>query len=430
MLNFEKAYGNLTSRLPFAADLARATQEKVVSRLTMLCGGSDDRVFCRTKIRSINFEILNDILELCKVHSAGSNASFDILSLSFCIHDTNYTKSIPYHTNVHSASVTQHIVRSFLLLRDLLPPNSFSEMDSLLWVIATAGHDIRHPGLRKHVLEHFASPIVTKYGLESPLERHHVAVTLVLLRECAVFRHSEFAIVQRAIFRLILATSLDIQYEWETGIRAANMEEKIDSIWKQYRDSSKSVTLEQSEDGYYFPYNMKELSALIDSLAIALVKLSDISGPCRAHSAKMDRVNVYKEFMLEGDMLLACGIVPSRDCRRGEGFDIYRIEAEIGFLSFVRNLYQALAESLGKYGGKEIAGVFLPIIDSEKKEFEEQLLIQKAKDDCVSGVSHLSAQKKKGKESGFDSDPREAPSTQAGYLYKADVSEIQKQNDE
>ena len=86
---------------------------------------------------------------------------------------------VGYHNVVHACDVLQSAY-AFLMLGGLT--SCLGDHDQLALLVAAISHDVAHPGVDNDFLQKTESELAHRYHGESPLERHHAAVTHGLMR--------------------------------------------------------------------------------------------------------------------------------------------------------------------------------------------------------------------------------------------------------
>lgn len=122
--------------------------------------------------------------------------------------ENHYLKDVPFHNCTHAADVTQ---TSHTLLSAQAFESVFTDLEVLAAILASAVHDVDHPGVNNHFLVATNSEMALMYNDESVLENHHLAVAFQLLQheDCDIFENltkKERQTVRRTIIEMVLAT--------------------------------------------------------------------------------------------------------------------------------------------------------------------------------------------------------------------------------
>ncbi|KXJ18091.1 cAMP-specific 3',5'-cyclic phosphodiesterase 4D [Exaiptasia diaphana] len=122
--------------------------------------------------------------------------------------ESHYLRDVPFHNCIHAADVTQ---TTHVLLSAQAFDSVFTDLEILSAIIASAVHDVDHPGVNNHFLVATNSEMALMYNDESVLENHHLAVAFQLLQheDCDIFENlskSERQSARRMIIEMVLAT--------------------------------------------------------------------------------------------------------------------------------------------------------------------------------------------------------------------------------
>ncbi|XP_067028272.1 3',5'-cyclic-AMP phosphodiesterase 4C-like isoform X2 [Acropora muricata] len=122
--------------------------------------------------------------------------------------ENHYLKDVPFHNCTHAADVTQ---TSHVLLSAQAFESVFTDLEVLAAILASAVHDVDHPGVNNHFLVATNSEMALMYNDESVLENHHLAVAFQLLQheDCDILENltkKERQTVRRTIIEMVLAT--------------------------------------------------------------------------------------------------------------------------------------------------------------------------------------------------------------------------------
>jgi len=161
---------------------------------------TDQRVLTCTTLQIFQ---QRDFLDIFKI-SCKTLTSF-LLSL-----EDHYLQTVTYHNSLHAADVTQstHIMLQSTAFTDVLTP-----LECMAAILASAMHDVDHPGLTNQYLINTGSDLALIYNDESVLENHHLAVSFKLLQipECDILAslpHKQRMSVRKMVIDMVLATDM------------------------------------------------------------------------------------------------------------------------------------------------------------------------------------------------------------------------------
>ena len=218
-----------------------------------------------------------------------------------------------YHNNLHGADVFQAVLYLTTTYEDI--GGSLSSLDLFSLLFAAYIHDFNHPGLNTtYVVSDWPhSGISSTFGSESPLEKHHLAMTFNLMRDEEEFNFlSSLSLTDLNYFRKIvtecvLATDLAKSMSWL---------------------SSSRITIKDTNDVG------KELERKIIKMQLA-IKCADVGHPSRKlelHLLWSDRIK--EEFFQQGDKEKSKGRSISALCDRNVPISNYP-SGQIGFINYV-----------------------------------------------------------------------------------------------
>ncbi|XP_076393868.1 phosphodiesterase 8 isoform X2 [Megachile rotundata] len=130
--------------------------------------------------------------------------------------EMNYRSTNCYHNSTHAADVLQATARFMQseTLKQILEP-----LDEVAALIASAAHDLDHPGRSSQFLCNADSKLAILYNDLSVLESHHAALTFKLSLEedsANIFKNLErdtYKLVRQIVIDMILATEMTKHFE-------------------------------------------------------------------------------------------------------------------------------------------------------------------------------------------------------------------------
>jgi len=122
--------------------------------------------------------------------------------------ENHYLKDVPFHNSMHAADVTH---ATHVLLSASVFESVFTELEVLAAIVASAVHDVDHPGVNNQFLVNSSSEMALMYNDESVLENHHLAVAFQLLQHenCDIlesFSRAERQLFRKMVIEMVLAT--------------------------------------------------------------------------------------------------------------------------------------------------------------------------------------------------------------------------------
>lgn len=250
------------------------------------------------------------------------------LEAFFAALESSY-KDLPYHNSMHAAEVMQTV---HCLLH--LPPlddevetdgrgeciNELSELESMAALLASAAHDVGHPGVSNDFRIKARDEDALTYNDQHVNEHMHCALAWRLLRreELSILEnltHEQYASVRKLFIDVVLATDMASHFP----------------LLKRFTSAVEA-------GGPHVSSWQKDSEVFLQ----VLVHASDISasGKPRHHAIQWtDRV--LEEFFRQGDMERAAGRAVSPLCDRET---VSKPAAQVGFLKFiVLPTFEALA---------------------------------------------------------------------------------------
>uniref|UniRef100_H2Y9V8 Phosphodiesterase n=1 Tax=Ciona savignyi TaxID=51511 RepID=H2Y9V8_CIOSA len=100
----------------------------------------------------------------------------------------DHYREVPYHNSLHAADVVQSV---HVLLSSAALDSVFTDLEILSALIASAMHDVDHPGLSNQYHCSNSTELAIMYNDASVLENHHLAVGFKLMQQnhCDMFEH-------------------------------------------------------------------------------------------------------------------------------------------------------------------------------------------------------------------------------------------------
>lgn len=219
--------------------------------------------------------------------------------------ETKY-KANPYHNATHAADTMQTVFFMIQALRT----GSITELEQLAMLIASACHDVGHPGVTNAFRIAAMDEGAIAYNDISINENMHCALTFQTLREpdCAFtdpFSKKQFAAVRKLMIGIILSTDMAFHFG------------KLDALKDDIADKGKDLEKWDS------------LTPVIQMM----VHAADVSNPTRSTSiAKKWSDRVTEEFFDQGDQEKKLGYDISPMCNR---LTVMKSESLCGFMDFI-----------------------------------------------------------------------------------------------
>ncbi|CAK9302778.1 unnamed protein product [Gordionus sp. m RMFG-2023] len=235
----------------------------------------------------------------------------NLLNFIMCVED--HYLSIPYHNRIHATDVTQS---THILLSSSAFKNIFNDLEIFAIIIASAIHDVDHPGYTNQFLINSCSDLAIIYNDEAVLENHHLAIAFKILQEpkCDIFVNlntKKKSILRKLIIDLVLATDMSKHMKVLADLKTMVETKKI--------SGSGDLALES--------YAEK------NQILQAMIHCGDLSNPTKS-------LNLYKkwtslimeEYFLQGEKEKQCGLAISAMCDR-ETASVEK--TQIGFMDYI-----------------------------------------------------------------------------------------------
>ncbi|KAJ3312507.1 Multidrug resistance protein 1 [Boothiomyces sp. JEL0838] len=220
--------------------------------------------------------------------------------------ESSYNK-LPYHNSIHATDVLQAAV---LLLLNTDIVTNFAPLEIFSIIIASAVHDLDHPGINNNFLVQVNHPMAVLYNDIAVLESHHVARAFELskLPGGNIFENmtpDQFKQCRKMIISIVLATDLAQHFQFISKFKG--------------KVTSSSLKLEEDADRH-----------LVMEM---VVKLGDLGNPVKTFERAKRWTNlVMEEFFRQGDREKAQGVPVSKFMDRK---DTNISKCQIGFIDFL-----------------------------------------------------------------------------------------------
>ncbi|KAI1727438.1 3'5'-cyclic nucleotide phosphodiesterase domain-containing protein [Ditylenchus destructor] len=251
---------------------------------------------------------------------------FDIppgIFVTYLLHLEHHYRDNPYHNQIHGADVAQSI---HVLISSPALEGVFSDLEILAAIIASAIHDVDHPGYSNQYLINTNNELAIMYNDESVLEQHHLAVAFKLLQES----NCDFLVglnkKQRQSFRkivieMVLATDMSKHMTLLADLKTMVEAKKV--------SGSSVLTLDKYND------RIQVLQSMIH-----LADLSNPTKPIELYRNWNERI--LEEYWRQGDKEKELGLEVSPMCDRG---NVTIEKSQVGFIDYiVHPLFETWAE--------------------------------------------------------------------------------------
>ncbi|KAJ3013029.1 hypothetical protein HKX48_005960 [Thoreauomyces humboldtii] len=215
---------------------------------------------------------------------------------------------LPYHNSVHGADVLQTV--NMLLLSDPKMAANFTKLEIFSACIASAVHDVDHPGLNNNFLVQSSHPLAIFYNDMSVLEFHHAAKAFEIARrpETNVFdslTNEQQRESRKLIISMVVATDMSQHFHYINKLKG-----KI---------AASALNWEESND-----------RSLILECAIKCADLNNSAKPL--DQSRRWAFQVMQEFFLQGDRERKLGMPVSKFMDR---YDTHIPKCQIGFIDIL-----------------------------------------------------------------------------------------------
>lgn len=242
--------------------------------------------------------------------------------VNYLLHLEHHYRNNPYHNQIHGADVAQSIA---VLISTPALDDVFSDLEVLAAIIASAIHDVDHPGFTNQYLINTQNELAIMYNDESVLEQHHLAVAFKLLQD----RDCDFLVglnrKQRQSFRkmvieMVLATDMSKHMSLLADLKTMVEAKKVsgtDNLLDKYQDRIQVLRS-----------------------AIHLADLSNPAKPIDLYRQWNERI--LEEYWRQGDREKQLGLEVSPMCDRG---NVTVEKSQVGFIDYiVHPLFETWAE--------------------------------------------------------------------------------------
>ena len=225
--------------------------------------------------------------------------------------DEGYLRSNSYHTNIHSADVTQTCL-IYLKMGELDEFCNFTKNSKCGLILSCICHDFKHPGVNNNFLKETKNPLALEYNDASILENMHLAETFKLINSNDTFNifdkieNNVYKQFRKEMISCVLATDMAFHNNYVNFLKY-----KIDDIKKEGKNINKN-------DDYQNYLNL-------------LIHSADISNPTKPFDIYFKWAKlVVNEFYDQGDKEKKLGMNCS--CDRNK-VTIY--QSQLGFINFI-----------------------------------------------------------------------------------------------
>lgn len=199
--------------------------------------------------------------------------------------ESHYVREVPFHNSTHAADVVH---ATHVLLSASVFEGVFTDLEILAAIIASAVHDVDHPGVNNQFLVNSSSEMALMYNDESVLENHHLAVAFQLLQSenCDIldnFSRAERQLFRKMVIEMVLATD---------NAKHMNILGSLKTMVETKKVADGGVKPVEAES---FPEKMHVLKCL--------VHCADLSNPTRPlHLYETWVERLMEEFFRQGDI--------------------------------------------------------------------------------------------------------------------------------
>nr|XP_018667621.1 cAMP-specific 3',5'-cyclic phosphodiesterase 4C isoform X2 [Ciona intestinalis] len=225
----------------------------------------------------------------------------------------DHYRKVPYHNSLHAADVTQSV---HVLLSSAALDSVFTDLEVLAALVASAMHDVDHPGLNNQYHCANSTELAIMYNDECVLENHHLAVGFKLMQQdhCDVFEHftqKQWQSLRKMAIDMVLATDMSKHMQLLANLKTMVETKKV--------AASGVLMLDNYTDRIQVLQNM-----------VHCADLSNSSKPIEAYKQWVARL--IDEFWMQGDVEREAGLEISPLCDR-HNTSIER--SQVMFIDFV-----------------------------------------------------------------------------------------------
>jgi cAMP-specific phosphodiesterase 4 len=260
----------------------------------------------------------------------------------------------PYHNNLHGADVFQSTMYFCKSYEEI--GGSFSPFELFSVLFAAYIHDFNHPGLNTTymICDWPNSGISSTFGIESPLEKHHLAMTFNLMRNKSEFNFLvscssvEVSLFRRIVTECVMSTDLAKSMSWISSSRIVFNDLRNASLDVGGINSTPISSVVVMDDKVRADNEKKEMDIKILKMQLS-IKCGDVGHPARKLDLHLEwSSRICEEFYRQGDKERDKGMKISPLCDRNVSKSSYP-GSQIGFINFVsRPLFTLLNEVLIK----------------------------------------------------------------------------------
>jgi hypothetical protein len=262
--------------------------------------------------------------------------------------------AVPYHNNLHGTDV---LLTTYQLLQTDTLKDLFTDLELLAAILASAAHDLGHPGVNNTFLQVTEHETAIMYNDISVLENFHAASASRLLAkaETNILAHldrKDAKFVRNLMMGMILGTDMAKHVEHLNNFKTTMIErvKEVESIQAQLPPGS-PVPVPAMDDTHRI--------FVLD----AIVHLADLSGPTKPWElSKTWSARVLKEFYEQGDQERALGI-PMEPLNDGSKVNVAK--GQKGFISYVVAPLWAIWEDFHLAGFPEDRAKCIPVQNME-----------------------------------------------------------------
>lgn len=288
---------------------------------------------------------------LCEQGQVEERVKFHMCLIRFLGYIEELYKNVPYHGVAHAADVM--MTMEWFLKTGYLS-RKVSSLDHLMVLVASAIHDVGHPGRNNLFLSKTMAPQAVTYNDKSVLENMHLALSFETMQRNADCNW--FTMLPRAFQREDDepgAPAVNVQHYARRGlidmVLATDMAKHAEHV-RHLHDFLKARAAAQeasSSPTSGAGVQAKRQEALERKLFLLTQTLhaADISNPCKPKQMMLRwTTRVLDEFWAQGDEERALGMDISPLCDRESGRQAVA-KGQIGFISFVvQPLYTPIAQ--------------------------------------------------------------------------------------
>ncbi|KAJ3213639.1 cAMP-specific 3',5'-cyclic phosphodiesterase 4D [Dinochytrium kinnereticum] len=220
----------------------------------------------------------------------------------------------------HAADVLQTV--NMLLLSDILMAQNFTKLEIFAAFIASAVHDIDHPGVNNNFLVQSSHPLAILYNDMSVLEFHHASRAFDICKKketdiFATFSSEDRKTVRKLIISMVIATDMAQHFNYINKLKG-----KLSTSGLNFQDTAdRSLVLEMA------------------------IKCADLNNPTKStESSKAWAYRVLEEFFDQGDRERQMGMTVSTFMDRN---DTNIPKCQVGFIDIlVMPLFLSWAECI------------------------------------------------------------------------------------